>query len=122
MHKDDRIFAIVGAGVGTAVATVAALMWLGSGITVDEPQRAAVVVPLREAVAPETSAVQVTVAGPSESRENSENEAVRRAVAASKASSSRAIRRTCSKACSAERPGAGVVRHARARGPTSRIA
>jgi hypothetical protein len=81
MHKDDRIFAIVGAGVGTAVATIAALMWLGSGITVDEPQRAAVVVPLREAVAPETSAVQAVVAGPSESLEDSENEAVRRAVA-----------------------------------------
>jgi hypothetical protein len=81
MHKDDRIFAVVGASVGTAVAAVAALMWLGSGITVDPPQRAAVVVPLREAVVPEASAVQAAVAGASDSQEDSENEAVRRAVA-----------------------------------------
>ena len=42
MQQDDRVFALVGACVAMAVAAVAALMWLGSGITVDAPQRATV--------------------------------------------------------------------------------
>ena len=45
MQQDDRIFAVVGACIVTAVALVAALIWLGSGITVDAPQRATVKVP-----------------------------------------------------------------------------
>jgi hypothetical protein len=49
MQQDDRIFAVVGAGVIAAVASVAALMWIGSGITVDAPQRATVVVPRQPA-------------------------------------------------------------------------
>ena len=81
MQKDDRIFAIVGACVGTAAAAVAAIVWLGTGITVDAPQRAAVVVPLQEATAPEASAVPAAVASESDSLEDSENEVVRRAVA-----------------------------------------
>jgi hypothetical protein len=81
MQKDDRIFAIVGACVGTVAALVAALIWLGAGITVDAPQRAAVVVPLHGATAPEASAVPAAVAVASESPGDSENEMVRRAVA-----------------------------------------
>lgn len=42
MKKDDRIFAVVGAGVLAAVALIAALVWLGTGITVEAPQRASV--------------------------------------------------------------------------------
>ena len=45
MQKDDRIFAVVGGCIVTAVALVAALMWLNSGITVEAPQRATVVAP-----------------------------------------------------------------------------
>jgi len=45
MQKDDRIFAVVGACIVTAVALVAALIWLGTGINVDAPQRATVTVP-----------------------------------------------------------------------------
>ena len=45
MQQDDRIFAVVGACIATAVAMVAALIWLGSGITVEAPQRATVTVP-----------------------------------------------------------------------------
>ncbi len=81
MQKDDRIFAIVGACVGTAAAVVAAIVWLGTGITVDAPQRAAVVVPLREATAPEASAAPAAVAVEPTSGDDSENDVVRRAVA-----------------------------------------
>lgn len=42
MQQDDRIFAVVGAGVLAAVALIAALVWLGTGITVDAPQRVSV--------------------------------------------------------------------------------
>ena len=45
MQQDDRIFAVVGTCVFLAVALGAALMWIGSGITVDAPARATVVVP-----------------------------------------------------------------------------
>jgi hypothetical protein len=45
MEQDNRIFAAVGACVVLAVALVAVMMWLSSGITVDAPQRARVVVP-----------------------------------------------------------------------------
>lgn len=81
MQKDDRIFAIVGACVGTAAAVVAAIVWLGTGITVDAPQRAAVVVQPHEATAPEASAVPAAVSVESDAPEDSENEMVRRAVA-----------------------------------------
>jgi hypothetical protein len=55
MQKDDRIFAVVGACFVTAVALVAALIWLGSGITVEAPQRATVTMPQRPNPAPVTS-------------------------------------------------------------------
>ena len=55
MQQDDRIFAVVGACIVTAVALVAALIWLGSGITVDAPQRATVTVPQRSIPTPVTS-------------------------------------------------------------------
>jgi len=55
MQKDDRIFAVVGACFVTAVALVAALIWLGSGITVDAPQRATVTMPQPSIPAPVTS-------------------------------------------------------------------
>ena len=56
MQHDDRIFVVVGACIVTAVALAAALMWLNSGITVDAPKRATVVVP-QTVPTPETSAV-----------------------------------------------------------------
>ena len=59
MQQDDRIFAVVGACIVFAVALVAALMWLNSGITVDAPQRATVVVP-QTVPTPETSVVPVS--------------------------------------------------------------
>jgi hypothetical protein len=52
MKQDDRIFAIVGGCVVSAVALVAAVVWLGSGITVEAPQRATVVVAELQAPAP----------------------------------------------------------------------
>jgi hypothetical protein len=55
MQQDDRIFAVVGACIVFAVALVAALMWLSSGITVDAPQRATVVVPQRTVPTPVAS-------------------------------------------------------------------
>lgn len=55
MQQDDRIFAVVGACIFTAVTLVAALIWLGSGITVDAPQRAIVTVPQRLNPTPVTS-------------------------------------------------------------------
>ena len=66
MQKDDRIFAVVGACIVSAVALVAALIWLGSGITVEAPQRAAVTVPQRSNPTPVASlavASQVVEAG-----------------------------------------------------------
>lgn len=66
MQQDDRIFAVVGACIVTAVALVAALIWLGSGITVDAPQRATVTIPQRSFPTPEPSvpeAPQVVEAG-----------------------------------------------------------
>jgi len=59
MQQDDRIFVVVGACIVFAVALVAALMWLNSGITVDAPQRATVVVP-QTVPTPETSVVPVS--------------------------------------------------------------
>ena len=55
MQQDDRIFAVVGACIFTAVALVAALIWLGSGITVDAPRRATVTVPQRSIPTPVAS-------------------------------------------------------------------
>ena len=55
MQQDDRIFAVVGACIVTAVALVAALIWLGSGISVDAPQRATVTVPQRSNPTPVAS-------------------------------------------------------------------
>jgi hypothetical protein len=45
MQQDDRIFAVVGACIVVAVALVAAIIWLGSGISVEAPQRATVGLP-----------------------------------------------------------------------------
>lgn len=42
MRSDDRIFAVVALCVVLAVAMFVAIQWLGSGITIDEPQRARV--------------------------------------------------------------------------------
>jgi len=42
MQRDDRIFVVVGGSVVLAVALIAGLEWLGSGITVEAPQRARV--------------------------------------------------------------------------------
>lgn len=74
MQKDDRIFAAVGACVVCAVALVAALMWLSSGITVDAPQRATVVVPDPTVPTPEASLASVSesveVGTPVESEES----------------------------------------------------
>ena len=55
MKQDDRIFVIVGGCVVSAVALGAAVVWLGSGITVEAPQRATVVVAELQAPAPATS-------------------------------------------------------------------
>ena len=51
---------MVGACIVTAVALVAALIWLGSGITVDAPQRATVTVPQRSIPTPVTSLAVVS--------------------------------------------------------------
>ncbi len=81
MQKDDRIFAIVGACVVAAAAVIAAIVWLGTGITVDAPQRAAVVVPLREASVPTASAAPEIVDRGAGMLGDAENEVVRRAMA-----------------------------------------
>ena len=60
MKQDDRIFAIVGGCVVSAVALAAVVVWLGSGITVDAPQRATVVVAELEAPAPATSPAAIS--------------------------------------------------------------
>jgi hypothetical protein len=52
MQQDDRIFAVVGACIVGAVALIAGLIWLNSGISVEAPRRATVVVPERAAVTP----------------------------------------------------------------------
>jgi len=60
MKQDDRIFAIVGGCVVSAVALAAAVVWLGSGITVEAPQRATVVVAELEAPAPAISPAAIS--------------------------------------------------------------
>ncbi len=60
---------------------IAAIIWLGTGITVDAPQRAAVVVPLAQATAPTASEVPAAVAVDERTGAGAENEMVRRAVA-----------------------------------------
>ena len=60
MKQDDRIFAIVGGCVVSAVALVAAVVWLGSGITVEAPQRATVVVAELQATAPVTPPASIS--------------------------------------------------------------
>lgn len=79
MQKDDRIFAVVGALVVAVVGVIAAIIWLGTGITVDAPQRATVVVPLEPAQTPTASQESAAVAA--EDEETGENEMVRRALA-----------------------------------------
>lgn len=79
MQKDDRIFAVVGALVVAAVGVFAAIVWLGTGITVDAPQRATVVVPLEPAQTPTASRESAAVEF--EDEEGDENEMVRRALA-----------------------------------------
>lgn len=79
MEKDDRIFAIVGACVVAAAAVIAAIIWLGTGITVDEPQRAAVVVPLAQT--PTASEAPVIDPDETDPGAGAENGIVRTAVA-----------------------------------------
>ncbi len=55
MKHDDRIFAVVGGCVVLAVALAAVVMWLGTGINVDAPQRATVVVKELPVPTPATS-------------------------------------------------------------------
>ena len=66
MQQDNRIFAVVGACIVVAVALVAAIIWLGSGISVEAPQRATVVMPqqpLSTTEASLTPASQIVEAG-----------------------------------------------------------
>jgi hypothetical protein len=81
MQKDDRIFAIVGACVVAAAAVIAATIWLSTGITVDEPQRAAVVVPLTQAPAPTASEAPSADLDTADAGVSAENAIVRTAVA-----------------------------------------
>lgn len=81
MQQDDRIFAIVGACLVTAAAVIAGLVFLNTGITVDAPQRAAVVVQSLEAPTPTASAASTPRDGVLEPRVGGEDDAVRRAVA-----------------------------------------
>ena len=55
MQQDDRIFAVVGACVVAAVALVAAIMWVVSGMTVDAPERATVMIADRPTPTPAAS-------------------------------------------------------------------
>jgi len=79
MQKDDRIFAVVGAFVVAAVGVIAAIIWLGNGITVDAPQRATVVAPLEPAKKPTAS--PRSAAAEVEDEGGGENQMVRRALA-----------------------------------------
>jgi len=60
MQQDNRIFAAVGGCVVFAVALVAAVTWLSSGISVDAPERAKVVVPELSATLPPTSTAPIS--------------------------------------------------------------
>ena len=60
MKHDDRIFAVVGGCVVLVVALAAAVMWLGTGINVDAPQRATVVVKKLPAPTPAASSGPVS--------------------------------------------------------------
>ena len=60
MQQDNRIFAAVGGWVVFAVALVAAVTWLSSGISVDAPERAKVVVPELSARVPPTSTAPIS--------------------------------------------------------------
>lgn len=60
MKQDDRIFAIVGGCVVSAVALVAVVVWLDSGIDVEPPQRATVVVAELGAPAPAASSASIS--------------------------------------------------------------
>lgn len=81
MQQDDRIFAIVGGCVVTAAAVVAGLMWLGTGITVDAPQRAAVVVQSLAAPTPAASVATAAIEKDRDRPDEGENDVVRRAMA-----------------------------------------
>jgi len=81
MQQDDRIFAIVGACVVTAAAVIAGLVFLGTGITVDAPQRAAVVVQPLETPTPAAATASAANDGDLAPQEGGEDDAVRRAVA-----------------------------------------
>jgi len=66
MQQDNRIFAAVGGCVVFAVALVAAVTWLSSGISVDVPERAKIVVPeftASEPIAPTAPIFQIVEAG-----------------------------------------------------------
>ncbi len=55
MQQDDRVFAVVGACVVAAVALVAAIIWVVSGMTVDAPERATVTIADRPTPTPAAS-------------------------------------------------------------------
>ncbi len=81
MQQDDRIFAVVGGCVIAAVALVAALIWLNSGVVVDPPRRAAVTVADQPAPQPATSQVAGRAVEQAVDTDNSANAIVRQAVA-----------------------------------------
>ncbi len=81
MQQDDRIFAVVGAGVLAAVALIAALVWLGTGITVDAPQRVSVAEIERPIAEKAASAAGASAAGDQGSAADADNALVRAAAA-----------------------------------------
>lgn len=81
MQQDDRIFAVVGAGVLTAVALIAALVWLGTGITVEAPQRVSVARIDRPAPEKAASVAVAGAAGDQDSAAEADSTLVRAAAA-----------------------------------------
>ena len=81
MQQDDRIFAVVGGCVIAAVALVAALIWLNSGVAVEPPRRAAVTVAAQPAPQPATSAIEAGAGEQMVDADDAENALVRAAVA-----------------------------------------
>ena len=82
MDHDDRIFAVVGGCVVSAVALAAVVMWLGTGINVDAPRRATVVVKELPAPTPATSSGRASQAVEASLSQIDEEGPLRDAVAA----------------------------------------
>ena len=82
MDHDDRIFAVVGGCVVLAVALAAVVMWLGTGINVDAPRRATVVVKELPAPTPATSSGRASQAVDANLSQIDEEGPIRDAVAA----------------------------------------